>query len=71
MPRDPQDQQATEDDDRWDAEPRPAGTGPDDRPGEGGDEELPDTDEAGTGRPGAPHGGSPNPEHPVPEEPAG
>ncbi|GAA3208167.1 MULTISPECIES: hypothetical protein [unclassified Streptomyces] len=39
---------------------------------DGGDEEpradVPDTDEAGTGRRGAPHAGSPNPEHPVPDE---
>jgi hypothetical protein len=59
VPRDLQDQQASEEDDHWDAE----AAGP--------DEELPDTDEAGTGRQGAPHGASPNPEHPVPEEPAG
>ncbi|MDH6228688.1 hypothetical protein [Streptomyces sp. MJP52] len=70
VPRDLQDQQATEGDDRWDAGPA---TGPGDRPGgeEEAEEELPDTDEAGTGRQGAPLGGSPNPAHPVPDEPAG
>lgn len=70
VPRDLQDQQASEDDDRWDAAPDPEATGSDDRPG-GTDEEVPETDEAGTGRKGAPLGGSPNPEHPVPDEPAG
>jgi hypothetical protein len=70
VPRDLQDQQATGDDDRWDAAPGPEATGAGDRPG-GADEEVPDTDEAGTGPQGAPRGGSPNPEHPVPDEPAG
>ncbi|MFB6673036.1 hypothetical protein ACFVDQ_30980 [Streptomyces sp. NPDC057684] len=35
------------------------------------DPEIPDTDEAGTGRRGAPHSASARPEHPVPDEPSG
>jgi hypothetical protein len=70
VPRDLQDQQATGDDDHWDAAPDAAATGAEDQPG-GTEEELPDTDEAGTGRQGAPRSASPHPEHPVPEEPAG
>ncbi|MFE2991943.1 hypothetical protein [Streptomyces sp. NPDC059262] len=37
----------------------------------GPDPEIPDTDEAGTGRRGAPHSTSASPEHPVPDEPPG
>ncbi|WP_328446015.1 MULTISPECIES: hypothetical protein [unclassified Streptomyces] len=37
---------------------------------EGLDPEVPATDEAGTGRRGAPQSGSPHPEHPVPDEPS-
>ncbi|MET7665011.1 hypothetical protein ABZT45_47290 [Streptomyces sp. NPDC005356] len=37
----------------------------------GPDAEIPDTDEAGTGRRGAPHSASASPEHPVPDEPSG
>jgi hypothetical protein len=70
VPRDLQDQQAGEDGDRWDAEPGPGATGTGSEPGGTGDE-VPDTDEAGTGRQGAPLGGSPNPAHPVPHEPPG
>ncbi|MGC0413825.1 MULTISPECIES: hypothetical protein [unclassified Streptomyces] len=33
--------------------------------------DVPDTDEAGTGRQGAPHSGAVHPEHPVPDEPSG
>ncbi|MFC7017528.1 hypothetical protein ACFQMH_38755 [Streptomyces viridiviolaceus] len=32
--------------------------------------DVPDTDEAGTGRQGAPQSGAVHPEHPVPDEPA-
>jgi hypothetical protein len=41
--------------------------------GEAGSEadDVPDTDEAGTGRRGAPQSGAVHPEHPVPEEPSG
>lgn len=45
--------------------PRSAGVGTrSERP----DPEVPDTDEAGTGRRGAPHSGSKRPGHPVPDE---
>ncbi|MBZ6136251.1 hypothetical protein [Streptomyces olivaceus] len=33
--------------------------------------DVPDTDEAGTGRQGAPHSGAVHPEHPVPDESPG
>ncbi|MFI5675182.1 hypothetical protein [Streptomyces cellulosae] len=33
-------------------------------------DDVPDTDESGTGRRGAPHSGSADPEHPVPDEPS-
>ena len=58
VPRDMQDQQAREGDDRWDARPAAEGAAAD----------VPDTDEAGTGRQGAPHSSSVHPEHPVPDE---
>jgi hypothetical protein len=35
------------------------------------DEDLPDTDESGTGRRGSPQSGGMHPEHPVPEESPG
>ncbi|ROQ59462.1 hypothetical protein EDD93_6857 [Streptomyces sp. 840.1] len=68
IPRDPPDQQARADEDPLDvvggAKRRTAGERP--------DLEIPDTDEAGTGRRGAPHAGHhPHPEHPVPDEPSG
>jgi hypothetical protein len=61
VPRDMPDQQAGGDD-RWDVAP------------EGGDDEdtpatdVPDTDEAGSGRRGAPQSGGIHPEQPVPDE---
>ncbi|MET7606186.1 hypothetical protein ABZU45_27980 [Streptomyces avermitilis] len=67
IPRDLPDQQARASEDPWDA--ASAGSGkadPDDEP----DLDVPDTDEAGTGRQGAPHSAAVNPEHPVPDEPA-
>ncbi|MFE9406304.1 hypothetical protein ACFYNY_31870 [Streptomyces sp. NPDC006530] len=70
IPRDLPDQQAgaDSDEDPWEAadgSPRRADGG--DLPDPG----IPDTDEAGTGRRGAPHSGSKRPEHPVPDEPTG
>ncbi|MFJ8362155.1 hypothetical protein [Streptomyces sp. NPDC093984] len=59
VPRDMPDQQAHEGEDRWDARPAKGGT---DAP------DVPDTDEAGTGRQGAPRAGSVHPEGPVPDE---
>jgi hypothetical protein len=56
-----QDQQAREGEDRWDARPvRNTGDEP--------AADVPDTDEAGTGRRGAPRSGAVHPEHPVPDE---
>ncbi|MFF1924239.1 hypothetical protein ACFVW8_27195 [Streptomyces sp. NPDC058221] len=67
IPRDPPDQQAAEDEDPWDVVGgrmhAPADEGP--------DPDLPDTDEAGTGRRGGPKPGRHHPEHPVPDEPSG
>ena len=62
VPRDMPDQQAHEGEDRWDARPAEGGT---DAP------DVPDTDEAGTGRQGAPHTASPQPEAPAPDESPG
>ncbi|MFF4212193.1 hypothetical protein ACFYZE_23110 [Streptomyces sp. NPDC001796] len=59
VPRDMPDQQAHGGEDRWDARPAKGGA---DAP------DVPDTDEAGTGRQGAPHAGSVHPEGPVPDE---
>ncbi|MGW1498431.1 hypothetical protein ACWCQW_07615 [Streptomyces mirabilis] len=66
VPRDPPDQQATADEDPWDAVDVPKQSVTEEEP----DLEIPDTDEAGTGRKGAPHSGSRRPEHPVPDEPS-
>ncbi|MFE0516671.1 hypothetical protein [Streptomyces sp. NPDC058964] len=63
VPRDMQDQQAGPGDDPWEtAETESARA----RPGH----DVPDTDEAGTGRRGAPRSGAVHPERPVPDEPA-
>ncbi|SNX65617.1 hypothetical protein SAMN06272735_7456 [Streptomyces sp. TLI_55] len=65
VPRDLPDQQAGQGEDRWDATPEP--------PDENGEPatDVPDTDEAGTGRQGAPHSATVHPEHPEPQEPTG
>ncbi|WP_109003685.1 hypothetical protein [Streptomyces rishiriensis] len=61
VPRDPPDQQADGGDDHWDvAEPEDS---------QQAAEDVPDTDEAGTGRQGAPRAGSGPSENPEPEEP--
>lgn len=62
VPRDMEDQQAHEGEDRWDARPVAEDAGAE------AAADVPDTDEAGTGRQGAPHSGSVHPEHPVPDE---
>ncbi|MFK0174858.1 hypothetical protein ACIQVR_02710 [Streptomyces xanthochromogenes] len=67
IPRDLPDQQAGSDGDPWEATDRPASGARDERP----DPAIPDTDEASTGRRGAPHSGSKRPEHPVPHESTG
>nr|WP_203614166.1 hypothetical protein [Streptomyces rochei] len=56
--------QRTEDADDADADAA------DDEDGTGGTD-VPDTDEAGTGRQGHPHSGAVHPEHPVPDESSG
>lgn len=66
VPRDLPDQQANEGEDPWEVPVEPAG---DAAEGEGDD--VPDTDEAGTGRQGASPSGAVHPEHPAPEEPTG
>ncbi|MEU6095281.1 hypothetical protein [Streptomyces sp. NPDC047079] len=69
IPRDMQDQQARNAEDPWDVR-----TARDDSARAPDTEEsandVPDTDEAGTGRRGAPQSGSVHPEHPVPDEPS-
>ncbi|WP_053752099.1 hypothetical protein [Streptomyces sp. MMG1533] len=72
VPRDLPDQQAHDGEDPWEV-----GAG-----GAQGDtvdatdtteaepDDVPDTDEAGTGRQGAPRSGAVHPEHPVPDEPS-
>ncbi|MCX2927762.1 hypothetical protein [Streptomyces sp. NEAU-W12] len=70
VPRDLPDQQAGEGEDPWEVAP-----GVDEDAGEEtGDDsgerrpDVPDTDEAGTGRRGAPHSASADPDQPVPDE---
>jgi hypothetical protein len=63
VPRDLPDQQAQPDDDPWEVLPgRDAG--------EQENEDVPDTDEAGSGPKGAPRSGTVHPEHPAPQEPS-
>ncbi|MEV6170618.1 hypothetical protein AB0L99_20605 [Streptomyces sp. NPDC051954] len=65
VPRDLQDQQAAgTGDDPWEVPPADAADDPDEA-------EVPDTDEAGTGRQGAPHSAGVHPEQPVPDESSG
>jgi hypothetical protein len=65
VPRDMPDQQAGTGEDPWEVSPgRP---GNDDAPSP---DEVPDTDEAGTGPRGAPLAGTAHPEHPSPDEPS-
>ena len=68
VPRDMPDQQARSDD-PWDL-PAAKNGGSDEDGGDGGDpgDELPDTDEAGTGPRGAPRTATVHPEHPGPDE---
>ncbi|MEV0634857.1 hypothetical protein AB0I77_07790 [Streptomyces sp. NPDC050619] len=67
VPRDLPDQQVSPGEDPWEVAPAEAEGGV----AEESDEtaaEVPDTDEAGTGRQGAPQSGTVHPEHPVPDE---
>jgi hypothetical protein len=74
VPRDMPDQQADAGEDPWEVAPRFTRTGKDrkDDENEAEDDEpagdLPDTDEAGTGRQGVPRSGTVHPEHPEPDE---
>ncbi|CAL9277597.1 MULTISPECIES: hypothetical protein [Streptomyces] len=84
VPRDMPDQQAGAGDDPWEAaaptreqleqgqrtEDADDADDADDEDGTGGTD-VPDTDEAGTGRQGHPHSGAVHPEHPVPDESSG
>ncbi|MFF0791786.1 hypothetical protein [Streptomyces spiralis] len=69
VPRDMPDQQARSGEDPWEAAHsgarRPA------HPESGTDEDVPDTDEAGTGRKGNTNAATVHPEHPAPDEPPG
>ncbi|MDT0405414.1 MULTISPECIES: hypothetical protein [Streptomyces] len=73
VPRDLPDQQAGPGEDPWEVAPAAAERESERKTG-GADEaddaasDVPDTDEAGTGRQGDPHPASPNPDHPVPDE---
>ncbi|MET9824814.1 MULTISPECIES: hypothetical protein [unclassified Streptomyces] len=87
VPRDMPDQQAGDHDDPWEAaaptreqrehrqgleNERPDGGDTDDKAADAGSaDDVPDTDEAGTGRQGAPHSAAVHPEHPVPDESPG
>ncbi|MFG2576581.1 hypothetical protein [Streptomyces sp. NPDC048481] len=67
VPRDLPDQQADGGGDRWDvAEPEQSGESGKDQ---GAAQDVPDTDEAGTGPKGAPHAGDGQSDDPEPEEP--
>ncbi|MFD9006450.1 hypothetical protein ACFV0T_36830 [Streptomyces sp. NPDC059582] len=66
IPRDRPDQQAGAPDDPWEPDEKAVVKPADD---DRADPDIPDTDEAGTGRRGAPHSASSRPEHPVPDEP--
>ncbi|MFJ1807317.1 MULTISPECIES: hypothetical protein [unclassified Streptomyces] len=65
IPRDLPDQQAGEGEDPWDI-------GDSEQPDEASNEapDVPDTDESGTGRQGAPHADSGQSDDPVPDEPS-
>ncbi|MFJ9717428.1 hypothetical protein ACIRPQ_16030 [Streptomyces sp. NPDC101213] len=78
VPRDLPDQQADGGEDRWDAAPvrsdensGKSGEGDGADPGLDPDADVPDTDEAGTGRQGAPRPATVNPDHPTPDESSG
>ncbi|MER5209877.1 hypothetical protein ABT063_04610 [Streptomyces sp. NPDC002838] len=72
VPRDLPDQQADAGEDPWEvtAEREEGDSGDTEEPDETTEPatDVPDTDEAGTGRQGAPRSGSVHPEQPVPDE---
>ncbi|MER6108148.1 hypothetical protein [Streptomyces hirsutus] len=75
IPRDLPDQQAGEGEDPWEvAQGVDEGVAAEESDADAAAErqpDVPDTDEAGTGRRGAPHSASADPEQPVPDEPTG
>ncbi|GGQ48068.1 hypothetical protein OIE82_02375 [Streptomyces althioticus] len=75
VPRDLPDQQAGPDEDPWEVAPAAAERESERKAEESEDqkseENVPDTDEAGTGRQGAPHSAASYPEAPVPDESTG
>ncbi|MFZ4153376.1 hypothetical protein [Streptomyces pseudogriseolus] len=78
VPRDMPDQQAGPDEDPWEVAPAAAereserkAEEPGEPDGDESAEDVPDTDEAGTGRQGAPHSAASYPEAPVPDESTG
>ncbi|GAA3836132.1 hypothetical protein ACFS5L_04865 [Streptomyces phyllanthi] len=64
VPRDMPDQQAGAGEDPWEVDSAPGETDE----GEAPATDVPDTDEAGSGRKGAPKSGGVHPEQPVPNE---
>ncbi|GKQ33802.1 hypothetical protein [Streptomyces sp. A012304] len=72
IPRDLPDQQVHEGEkDPWDASSDEEGARTQGQPDEQESAtDVPDTDEAGTGRRGAPHAATVHPEQPVPDEPS-
>ena len=71
VPRDMPDQQANEGEDPWEVAPTRATEDEQDEGAAGEATDVPDTDEAGTGRQGATRSGAVDPEQPVPDEPSG
>ncbi|WP_328752424.1 hypothetical protein OHT57_43190 [Streptomyces sp. NBC_00285] len=72
VPRDLPDQQAHEGDDPWEVgEGRARGNTVDTTETGEAEEDVPPTDEAGTGRQGSQQSDAVHPEHPEPEEPSG
>jgi hypothetical protein len=71
VPRDLPDQQASEGEDPWEVAPTRATGDERDEDAARDGSDVPDTDEAGTGRQGATRSGAVNPDQPVPDEPSG
>ena len=75
VPRDLPDPQAGPDEDPWEVAPaaaeRESERKSEESDGPDSEEDVPDTDEAGTGRQGAPHSAASYPEAPVPDESTG
>ncbi|MFD3573087.1 hypothetical protein [Streptomyces sp. NPDC058644] len=67
VPRDLPDQQASDEEDHWEPDDESATTGN----APHADDDVPDTDEAGTGPRGTPHSQGALSDQPVPDEPSG